>query len=488
MRRHISAVSRSLTAKALTIALFFLGVPLILYSRFHAADSEKRDFLIRSLQSQGRLVAETLGPKLETLSGNGLLNVEPLTASVAGEGLRVKILLRPQTQSGSFLLMATNPPLRPEQRQAERASLAQMGIMDRLDQSCADSRPLAVGYKGAEGDDEFLTSIAAIHNPAGCWVIVTSYAGTFSLTRPFWAAPEVRLAVALYVMIVILLTLAIVGAALDLRAFTRLAGLIRHRDGRRGSFASVAQIPELAPVAREFDRMVGTLDASAQTLRNAAADNAHALKTPIATITQSLEQLRPAVSGNSRCERALDVIDRSLNRLAALVENARRLDEDTAELMQSGLQPIDLAALCRDMAAAYDKACAPRVRFSAQTGQPAWVRATTDSLETILENLLDNAADFSPDGGTVMITAAVSGPVATVSVTDQGPGVPPDRLTQIFKRDYSSRPDARDAPHYGIGLAIVRNTVEILGGTVAAANRDDGGLIVTITLPFVGHG
>lgn len=485
MRNWISAISRSLTAKVLTIALFYLVVPLILYGKFHTADTERRDFLIHSLQSQGRLVAENLTPKLSKLSGNGLLDVGPLVAQAAGEGLRIKVLLRPKGQSDSFLLMAANPVLSPEQQQAEPSLLAKTGILSHLDESCADARPLAAGYLGAEGEDEFLTSITSIHNPAGCWVVVTAYSGTFSLSRPFWAAPEVRLAAALYAMIVVLLALAMTGAVLDLQAFTRVAGHIRQRRGQPGGFADIAQIPELIPVAREFDRMVTTLDAGAQALRDAAADNAHALKTPIATITQSLEPLRMLARNTPRAERAVEVIDRSLERLAALVENARNLDEDTAELMQSTLQPIDLKTLAENMAQAYTKTHAPRIAYRCQSSGRALVAATQDSLETILENLLDNAADFSPDGGTVLIDIAQKANIVELSVLDNGPGVPPERLEHIFKRDYSSRPQTHTAPHYGIGLAIVRRTAEILGGTASACNRPEGGLSITLKLPRV---
>ncbi len=483
MRKRLSSVTRSFTAKILVVALFYLIVPLILYGKFHQADSDKREFLIRSLQSQGHLVAEALSPKLAKLSGAGLIDAQGLVAQAAGDGLRVKALLRPQDLSNHFLLMAAAPPLTPEQQKDEPQLLARMGILDRLDQSCAQSRPLAIGYTLSDGDEEFLTAMDAVHTPSGCWVIVTAYAGEFSLTRPFWAAPEVRLAVGLYAMIVIVIALGVLGAGLDLRAFTILAGHIRQRRAVRENFASVAQVPELVPVAREFDRMVGTLEASAQALRDTAADTAHALKTPIATITQALEHVRPVAAQNSRCERGLEIIDRSLTRLADLVEQARRLDEDAAQLMLGRMQSLNLADLCTIMCAAYSKMHAPRLRFVLQTPRQAWVAATPDSLETVLENLLDNAVDFSPDGGSITVTLTASSAAVTLRVLDNGPGVPPDRLTQIFKRDYSNRPNTHEGPHYGIGLAIVRRTVEILGGTVTAANRPEGGLIVTLTLP-----
>ena len=105
-------------------------------------------------------------------------------------------------------------------------------------------------------------------------------------------------------------------------------------------------MPELTDVAAEFDRMVEALHGSAAAIRRAAEDNAHAFKTPIAVIRQSLEPLRRAVGvDNQRVLRAIDRVDHSLDRLDGLVASARRLDEATADLVAEPRRPVDLQRL-----------------------------------------------------------------------------------------------------------------------------------------------
>src|SRR5205823_13522837 len=131
-----------------------------------------------------------------------------------------------------------------------------------------------------------------------------------------------------------------------LRRFAERARRIRQQGPGAGSFACRHSLPELAEVAAEFDRMVDALHRSAADIRRSAEDNAHAFKTPIAIIRQSLEPLRRALPPeNQRVRRAIDSIDRSLDRLDGLIAPARRLDEATADLVAEPRRSIDLQKL-----------------------------------------------------------------------------------------------------------------------------------------------
>lgn len=113
-------------------------------------------------------------------------------------------------------------------------------------------------------------------------------------------------------------------------------------------------MPELRSVAEDFDRLVDTLRSSADNLRRAAEDNAHAFKTPIAVIRQSLEPLKRIIPGSDgRGPRAIDMIDRSLDRLDGLVSFARRMDEAAADLLEPPRRKVDLSELLEDMLSGY---------------------------------------------------------------------------------------------------------------------------------------
>ena len=494
MTRFLRLISRSLTGKFIVLVAMFMIVPAILYVKFAEADAERQDFLLRSLQMEGRHAAEAFEPILNKADGKSLLDAAKMVQNFANDQVRIKLLLRPSGRSDSFFLVAASPAIATTDLDRERQRLGDTGILSRLDESCAGTRPLAVHYAASSGKDELLTSISPLHTNAGCWVIITSYgfddlAGS-SLARPFSEAPEVRLAMLLYAAIVLLTVMAVVGTLVDLRSFTRLARRIR-QGGREGAetFAKVTAIPELIPVAGEFDRMVGTLNASARAMREAAEDNVHAFKGPIAAMTQSIEPLRLPTSDVPRARQALEVIEQALDRLTDLVQGVRRLDETAADLINARLQNVDLARLTRDMADSFQRVhISHGIHVIAKEAGKAWVAATEDSLETVLENLLDNAVGFSPEGGTVTMTVSTVASMVRLTVEDEGPGVPADQLESIFRRNFSSRPtEGRskqiETAHFGIGLAIVRRTVEILGGQIRAENRPDAGLRIMIDFP-----
>jgi two-component system sensor histidine kinase ChvG len=118
--------------------------------------------------------------------------------------------------------------------------------------------------------------------------------------------------------------------------------------------------------------------------------------------------------------------------------------------------------------------------------------ANEDVMEPVIENLLENAASFTPEGGAIEIRLHVEGDKACLRVLDQGPGVLPGHLPRIFERAVSFRDEtpgdtmtelAPSLGHQGLGLWIVKRNVEGLGGTVSARNRARGGFEVIVSLP-----
>ena len=107
-------------------------------------------------------------------------------------------------------------------------------------------------------------------------------------------------------------------------------------------------------------------------------------------------------------------------------------------------------------------------------------------IETVLENLIDNAASYAPAGSEVLVRLRPERDTAHIEVIDSGPGVPPAQLDQIFDRYFSARRSARDgdAGSFGIGLSIARRNVEAMHGAIEAENRAPQGLTVHIRLPI----
>jgi two-component system sensor histidine kinase ChvG len=118
------------------------------------------------------------------------------------------------------------------------------------------------------------------------------------------------------------------------------------------------------------------------------------------------------------------------------------------------------------------------------------VRIAVDRIVQILDNLLTNAASFSPPDSCIQFTVATSKGMAVVSVTDQGPGIPENKLNAIFDRFYSERPSGEGfGQHSGLGLSISLKIAEAHGGSIEAFNvKDDKDAItgagMRLTLPL----
>jgi len=517
-RRTIRWLTRSLASRLVIVSLVFVAVPVLIYEQFRSADAEKQTLLLRSAQQQGQLIARALEPVLAHIDGAGLAGLSDVLAHLGDVNTRVRLLLRPSsvtsTTGQGFFYVASAPLVSTDMLDVELERLVEQGVLVRLAASCAGDQPLAIPIPTPKGDLDLLTSITPIKTPMGCWAVVTSHAASAYLGsgvgQPYWRSPEVQAAALVYVAMAALVLLLLLEVWRNLRRFGELArDMVLHR-GPAGSFVAQNTVPELEPVAEDFDRLVATMHHSAVNLRRAAEDNAHAFKTPIAVIRQALEPLKRLIPPDEvRGRRALDMIDGSVDRLDGLVSFARRMEETTADLLQPPRQRLDLSALLDRVLQGYGGILAERdVELITRIEPGIVVRAGEDLLETVIENVIDNAIGFSPEPATIQVSLQRDGQEALLTVDDQGPGVDPSNLEKIFERYFSHRPaaslpetasDRAETPvappvvpgtdgmaHYGIGLWIVRRNVEAVGGRVEAVNRPQGGLSMRIRLPVSG--
>jgi two-component system, OmpR family, sensor histidine kinase ChvG len=524
----VERVWRSFALKILLLLAIFFAVPAILYDQFRAADEEKNRLLSESVAAQGRLVAEALRPLVERLDGRAMQAVGVTVEHLGQTGASIKLLYRPAiapahensahpapaqaSDAQSFFYVSSSPSVPSQYLEQERQDLINSGILDRLKDSCDEETPLAMRYTNPTGGQEILTSVTPIQARSGCWAVVISnrtqeFLGS-SLGLPYWQTPAVRLAAAIYLVMALIVTVLFVQAGLSIRRFGRLARDLRTGVEQRGSFASLNRVPELSGVAVEFDRLVAALRSSAQALRFAAQETAHAFKTPLGIIAQALEPLRARLAkDDTRATRAVELIDRSLARLDGLVSAARQLDETIADSINPPRERVPLSDLLSEIVEEYREAHDPKHLSFAASIEPGVVIAGAAALiETIAQNLLDNAASFSPPGSEIEVQLRARGGVAEFAVADGGPGVEPDKIAGVFERFVSLRPkkgsgaagegaragsNPRPGPnphpgeeHFGLGLWIVRRNVEALGGAVAAENRPEGGFRVVVALPL----
>jgi len=483
---------RSLAVTTVLLAVIFLIVPVILYWQFKAADEEKQSLLLASVREQGHLLGQALLPMLSAGDRPALPQIGRELARFADNVTNIKLLFAPP--GGGFFYIASWPVVSPADLDVEREQLRQQGILDAVGTSCEGELPVAFRYATPAGANEVVTSLTPLKTAAGCWAVVTSFSAAMvpgsRLGVPYWASPEVKLAAAIYLGMMVLTLTTFLNIRHRLRHFAERARAIRRHGPGTGSFVAQNEIPELGAVAEEFDRMVDVLHSSANDIRRAAEDNAHAFKTPIAVIRQSLEPLKRGITDeNRRGMRALGLIESSLDKLDGLIASARRLDEATADLIDTTRTDFDLSSLLARLVQTHADNLAQRfLTVRGEIAPRVLVRANEEMVETVVENVLDNAISFSPDGDSIGIRLEPRGEFAELLIGDSGPGVPQDDLARIFDRYFSQRPPkiGRDdeAAHFGIGLWIARRNVEALGGSIRAENRQPNGLMLRIKLPL----
>ena len=478
-------------------------MPVLLYVEFRDAYEESQQLLLRSVREQGRVISQSLLPALQDANLASLPELGAKLGRFAGEVTTIKLLLSPADASGGFYYVASWPTVAPANLQAERSTLAQQGVLDRLAQNCHGEMPFSLIYHRPTGGAEIVTAVTPLATATGCWAVVASFSEDAfpdaHLGQPYWATPAVRFAAIIYLAMAAITFSTLISVRGGLRRFAGRARRFRERGADAGSFGRPADMPELGEVAGEFDRMVGAIHRSAAEIRRAAEDNAHAFKTPIAVIRQSLEPLRRSLSSdNRRAQRALGVVEHALDRLDGLVASARELDEVTADLIDQPLSRLDLGRVVRRLVqnhTAIDDGTGVKLMLSrrgipiAPASLPRLnVLGSETMIETVLDNLIDNALSFSPPHSEVSIELRRDGAVVELSVSDQGPGVPEDRIERIFERYYSERraETLNETPvsYFGIGLWIARRNVEAMRGTIIAENRSPSGLRVCIRLPL----
>jgi signal transduction histidine kinase len=249
-----------------------------------------------------------------------------------------------------------------------------------------------------------------------------------------------------------------------------LAGPIaRLRDtaGRLGSGDLDARAPtggptEVAELGESFNSMADELAASLRAQQDFIANASHQLRTPLTGMKLRLEAIR--AEGGQAAEHAARA-EEELDRLGALVDDMLAL-ASAATTGPSGVQ-VDLSEI---VGAAVERWRAPaaEARRTVQPGRHESVSVFADpgDLAHVVDNLVENALRYSPPGSHVTVEAAATDGRATISVTDDGPGIPAEDRSRVFERFYRGANGRRTGPGTGLGLAIVAELVERWGGEV----------------------
>lgn len=237
--------------------------------------------------------------------------------------------------------------------------------------------------------------------------------------------------------------------------------------------------PEVRRMAATFNMMAGRLETLVHGHRIMLADVSHQLRTPLAALRLRIELL--AAESDASAAADLAAAQEEISRLSRLVDGL--LAVARAESVSEQVVSINLVPAVAERAAAWQPVASGHgVKLLTQiedgAGASSRVALGIGHLEQILDNLLANAIDALPEGGTVTVSVSGSAAGAVLTVADDGPGMPADARSRAFLRFFSGRKSGT-----GLGLAIVHRIVTSNGGTARLAETPGGGLTVTLEFP-----
>ena len=221
--------------------------------------------------------------------------------------------------------------------------------------------------------------------------------------------------------------------------------------------------------------------------RDFVANVSHELRTPLTAVRGYVEALMEEPLEPQQRKQFLEVIDRHTGRMERLVRDLLRLARLDAHQEIAEPHPVDVEALFRSASADLSERIEKqKVRVDVNVDPAAAViEADPTKMHDALRNLIENAVNYSGEGGLVELGARVENGRVLLTVADHGPGVPDADLGRVFERFYRvDKSRARDPGGTGLGLSIVRHLIDLHGGRVHAENRKDGGAIFTISLPL----
>jgi signal transduction histidine kinase len=304
------------------------------------------------------------------------------------------------------------------------------------------------------------------------------------------AVSTVRTAFLVAALVALALTL-VLGIPLSERIVRRLR-VLRHTALRLAHEGPMVDVPadnsrdEVGDLARTFALMQHQLLQQEEARRAFVATASHELRTPLATLDGMLELLDEDLrTGHLDLEDAQDLIDRAraqskrLGRLAADLLDLSRIDAQ----VDLRSEPVELGELSRAVMAEFELGTGERgIHTVLHDGiGPVWALGDPGSVARILRILLDNAVRLSPEGGEVSVELQ-NGNAASLSVCDQGPGVPREERELIFERFKRGRQTAGQVG-FGLGLAIGRELAERMGGELVLEDQDCPGARFTLRLP-----
>jgi two-component system, OmpR family, sensor kinase len=301
---------------------------------------------------------------------------------------------------------------------------------------------------------------------------VVQVAQPLSVRRELAADMALRTVAPLCILFPFLGLLVWVAVGKGLAPVKRVAADVQSRDVSTLSPVADAELPqEIRPLTHAFNDLLVRLDSAIDSQRAFIADAAHELRTPLTALKLRIQLAERAEDETSRAV-AFTELKEGYERAIRMVQQLLTLARQEPGASARALRPVDMATLARtviaDLAPAAD---AKRIDLGLNADE-ATIEGDPDTLRILMNNLVDNAIRYTPEGGRVDVDIAADASTCKLTVRDTGPGIPEQELGRVFDRFY--RVAGTGVEGSGLGLAIVRQIADAHGAKVVLRNANPG--------------
>jgi len=248
---------------------------------------------------------------------------------------------------------------------------------------------------------------------------------------------------------------------------------------------------EVGLLSRSLNEMTENLYKRIDIAETFSSDLAHEIRNPLTSLKGASEVLENTPDSEKR-KKLIKVISHDVERIERLITDYSQMLKDEASLSRAKMSKIDLANVVDSVVEDFNsdllnsnKNIKINVNNSNLNGSKLNVLGVESKLEQIMANLLDNAVSFSPSNSKILVICNIKKKNAQLIIEDEGPGFNEKNIDKVFNRFYSNRPE-KFGEHSGLGLNIVKNIIELHGGSITASNQKGNkkGARIEVLLPI----
>ena len=248
---------------------------------------------------------------------------------------------------------------------------------------------------------------------------------------------------------------------------------------------------EVGQLSRSLNEMTEDLYKRIDIAETFSSDLAHEIRNPLTSLKGASEVLDNTSDGEKR-KKLIRVISHDVERIERLITDYSQMLKDEASLSRAKMKKINLSNVIKSVVEDFNndlqnsnKNIKINVNNSSLNGSKLNVLGVESKLEQIIANLLDNAVSFSPPNSKIFVICDMKKKDAQLIIEDEGPGFNEKNIDKIFNRFYSNRPE-KFGEHSGLGLNIVKNIIELHGGSIIASNKSGNkkGARIEVFLPI----